>query len=90
MGRCDYTKLKNIEPVLNEIRKWKGIKEPKPGIFYLKSQGFMHFHEKDGKIWADARDGKDWGKPIDIPSSVSKAFIAAFLKEISRRYEVSL
>ena len=89
MGRCDYKKLKDVEPALDELRKLKGIKEPKPGIFYLKSQGFLHFHEKDGKIWADAREGKDWGKPIDVPSKVSKTFIASFLKEVIRRYEVS-
>lgn len=40
MGRCPYDQLEDIAPVLTEIRKLPHIKEPKPGIFYLKNQGF--------------------------------------------------
>lgn len=89
MGRCKYEKLKDIEPALNEIRKLKNLKEPKPGIFYLKSQGFLHFHEKAEKIWADVKVGNEWGKPLDIPTKVTKPFLDNFIKEVYRRYEVS-
>jgi hypothetical protein len=86
VGRCKYEQLKEIEPALDEIRKFKDLKEPKPGIFYLKSQGFLHFHEKDEKIWADVRDGKDWGAPIDLPAKVTKSFLLIFVREIRDRY----
>ena len=86
MGRCKYENLKYIEPALEEIRKLKGIKEPKLGIFYLKNQGFLHFHEKDNKIWADVRDGKNWGTPIDVPTKITKTFITKFVSEIKTRY----
>lgn len=86
MGRCKYEKLKAIEPALDEIRKLKDIKEPKPGIFYLKSQGFLHFHEKDELIWADVRDGKSWGTPIELPKKVTKGFLSSFVREIHSRY----
>ena len=86
MGRCKYEQLKHIEIALNKVRIFKDLKEPKPGIFYLKSQGFLHFHEKNEKIWADARDGKNWGMPIDLPPKVTKSFLLKFVREIRDRY----
>ncbi len=86
MGRCKYERLIEVETALDEIRKFRDLKEPKPGIFYLKSQGFLHFHEKDEKIWADVRDGKDWGSPIDLPVKVTKGFLSKFAREIQSRY----
>ena len=67
MGRCAYGLLRDLEPALIKIRKLKDLKEPKSGIFYIKSRGFLHFHEKDGKIWADARDGINWEHPFISP-----------------------
>ncbi len=86
MGRCKYERLSEMESALDEVRKFKGLKEPKPGIFYLKGQGFLHFHEKDNKIWADVRDGKDWGIPIDVPATVTKAFLKQFVTQVHDRY----
>lgn len=57
MAHCPYNKIQGLETVLTEIRKLEKIKELKPGIFYLKSQSFLHFHIKDDKIWADAESG---------------------------------
>lgn len=85
MGRCQYELLSDLEPALNRIRKFNGLKEKKPGIFYFQSQGFMHFHEKDGLIWADVRDGKNWGKPIFIPAKITKAYQKSFVEQISKR-----
>lgn len=90
MGRCSYENLNGLMPALDEIRKLEGIKEPKPGIFYYKSQGFLHFHEKDQKIWADIRDGVDWGTPVDIPSKVTAQFLKSFYQEVLKRYKTQL
>ena len=87
MAHCPYEKLKGMEPAFVEIRKFEKIKEPKPGIFYLKGQGFLHFHFKDDRIWADARDGKSWGAPIDVPGKITKLFINTFTSEILKRYK---
>lgn len=85
MGRCKYDLLAPLEPALNDIRKLEGLVEKKPGIFYFKSQGFMHFHEKDGKIWADVRDGKTWGTPIVIPNKVTKSFCNEFYLSVKSK-----
>jgi len=87
MAHCPYEKLKDIESVLEEIRKLDGIKEPKPGIFYFKSKGFLHFHiDKDNNRWADIRDGKDWGKPVKF--QIGDALLAKkkFLSTVKKRF----
>ncbi len=86
MGRCPYDQLKDIEPLLMQIRKLPQIKEPKPGIFYLKNQGFLHFHLKEDRRWADAREGERWGSEIEIPFNPAKALIKNFVDEVKRRY----
>lgn len=85
MGRCKYELLAPFEPALDEIRKLTGLVEKKPGIFYFKSQGFMHFHEKDGKIWADVRDGDTWGEPVVLPDKVTKVFCKKFFNAVQNR-----
>jgi hypothetical protein len=85
MGRCKYELLAPLEPALNQVRQLEGLIEKKPGIFYFKSQGFMHFHEKDGDIWADVRDGKNWGKPIYLPNKITKTFCKEFYLEVKTR-----
>lgn len=85
MGHCKYELLSSLEPALNNIRTLEGLVEKKPGIFYFKSQSFMHFHEKDGKIWADIRDGNTWGPPITVPSKVTKSFCKKFYLLVKSR-----
>ena len=89
MAHCPYENLADLESVLEAIRGWPGIKERGPGVFYLKSTPFLHFHEKDGARWADARHGKDWGSRIDIPFKTTKAMRDKFLREIERRYKAT-
>ena len=84
MGRCKYELLADLEPALTEIRKLPRLKETKPGIFYFKSQGFLHFHEKDGAIWADVRDGENWEK-IHLPAKVTKTFCKSFTNSIRKK-----
>lgn len=86
MGRCTYEHIQKLEPAFAEIRLLEKMKEMKPGIFYLKNQGFLHFHEKDNKIWADIKDGEVWGKPFDIPDKVSRTFLNEFVKEVKKRH----
>ena len=86
MARCPFEMLADLEDELDQIRKWPGLKESKPGIFYFKSQGFLHFHIQDGRRWADVRDGKDWGEEIEIPIQPSQAIRRGFMKEVGRRY----
>ena len=89
MAHCKYEMLQDLEAALDEIRVLAGVKEPKPGTFYLKSKGFLHFYYKGERRWADARDGVNWGTEIEIPFKASKPQIQEFLQEVLQRYENS-
>ncbi len=45
--------LKNIEQLLEEIRKIKGITERQPGHFYYSGKNILHFHEDHGSLYVD-------------------------------------
>lgn len=87
MAHCPFDQLSDLESELNKIRELPKIKEPKPGVFYLKSKGFLHFHiDKEDRRWADARNGQSWGAEIDIPIRASKKTKAEFLKKVKAYY----
>jgi hypothetical protein len=44
------------------LRRVDGLQERSPGIFYVRSRAFLHFHEDGDDIYADIRldgDGFD-------------------------------
>jgi len=47
--------LSLIVPLLDQLRTLPELKEKKTGVFYRKSRAFLHFHEDDGKLYADVR-----------------------------------
>ena len=87
MGHCPFEKLDDLGDIFAEIRSWPDVREPTPGIFYLKRVPFLHFHlDRHGRRWADIRDGADWGAEIDLPTTASVAARGRFLREARRRY----
>jgi len=52
--------LKSINDLLTQLRKLESLKERKAGVFYLKSNAFLHFHEDPTGIYGDVRIGDDW------------------------------
>lgn len=91
MAHCPYTELDDLKPLLEQVRGLEKLKETKPGIFYLKGQGFLHFHiNKERERWIDVRDGKRWGSPIPTPFEMTSAAQKKALKEIQHRYERTL
>jgi len=56
--------LDRLEPLLDRIRALEGLKEPRRGVFYLKSKALLHFHEDPGGLFADIRaaDGRDFDR----------------------------
>ncbi len=78
--------LGDLEDQLAKIRAWPAVKKKSPGVFYVKSLPFLHFHIKEEKRWADARDGKEWGGQIAVPFGAKMTAKRAFLKEVERRY----
>lgn len=55
MAHADEAALARILPVLRQLREIRGLREMKPGIFYLKGSAFIHFHDDAGALVADLK-----------------------------------
>ncbi len=58
MAHADDAALQRLQPVLRQLRGIAGLREMKPGIFYLKGSAFLHFHEDGGALFADLKKGR--------------------------------
>ena len=54
--------LDALEPLLERLRAFAALKERSRGVFYVKSQAFLHFHEDPAGLFADVRaaEGPDF------------------------------
>ena len=52
--------LARISPLLEELRSRPVLREMRPGVFYLKSRAFLHFHDDPSGIFADVRLADDF------------------------------
>ncbi|HEY9647723.1 MAG TPA: hypothetical protein V6C88_15210 [Chroococcidiopsis sp.] len=72
MKHANEETLNTLADLLAEIRLVGGLTEKKRGIFYRKSQAFLHFHDDPTGLFADLRDGKDWQRfPVNTPEERS-------------------
>jgi hypothetical protein len=44
-----------IAGLLDELRRREGLREPRPGTFYIRSKAFLHFHDDPAGIFADVK-----------------------------------
>lgn len=87
MKHADAQTLDRIEDILLALREIPGLKERKRGIFYRKSQAFIHFHQENNDIYADARLGGDDFSRYPVTSELQQAHfldaVRAFLHQPS-------
>ena len=64
MARADADALRNLLPVLRQLREIKGVKETQPGVFYARRDAFIHFHDDGGVLYADLKKpgGSGWDR----------------------------
>jgi hypothetical protein len=60
MKHATASALTKLGRLLDLLRELGDLKERRPGIFYLKSQAFLHIHEDSAGIFADVRGKNDW------------------------------
>jgi hypothetical protein len=64
--------LARIAPLLDELRDRASLREMRPGVFYLKSRAFLHFHDDPSGIFADVRLSDDFVRlPVTTSSEQS-------------------
>lgn len=51
-----------LAPLLAELRQRPALREKSPGVFYLKSKAFAHFHEDPAGLFADVRIADAWAR----------------------------
>ena len=47
--------LARIAPLLEALREHPALREPRPGVFTLKSRAFLHFHDDEAGVFADVK-----------------------------------
>lgn len=60
MKHASEKTLERLETLLEAVRLHKELKEKKPGVFYWKSQAFLHFHEDGCLLFADLKVNSEW------------------------------
>ena len=55
MGHTKPENLADLAQELDAIRELEGIKQRSAGVFYYRSSAFLHFHDQDGRRWADVK-----------------------------------
>lgn len=85
MAHCPFELLEDLAPALDRLRKLDLIVERKPGIFYIRSDGFLHFHIKGEARWAHVKQSKrgTWAElpiPLKATTKQKAAFVDAVIK----------
>lgn len=76
--------LDRLEALLGELRKLAGLKEKSRGTFYRGSRAFLHFHEHDGGLFADARFADDFERFAVTTVAERKRFLGAVKRVLNR------
>lgn len=64
--------LARISVLLDELRARPALRERHPGVFYLKSRAFLHFHDDPAGVFADVRLANEFVRlPVTAASEQS-------------------
>jgi hypothetical protein len=86
VAHCPPPLLDDIADVLARLRRWPGVVENSPGVFYARRQPFLHFHlVEDGRRRADVKGRTGWTS-LDLPRPISPTKRCAFLRLLGARY----
>ena len=83
MARADAQALQTLLPVLRQLREIKGVQEKTPGIFYVRRDAFVHFHDDAGVLVADLKKAGGTGFdrfPLATPAEQRKLVDEARLR----------
>ena len=72
--------LDALEPLLEQVRSLGRLTERKRGVFYTKSQAFLHFHEDPAGFFADVRTGPSWSR-LAVNSAKERKALLATIRE---------
>ncbi len=79
--------LKRLADLLDELREFSQLREPRPAEFEFESRPFLHFHYgADGTIVADVRLSNRRFIPFDVSEEAGhQEVLAAIERHLERR-----
>ena len=77
MKHAGHAALAAAENMLCAIRKHESLTEKKYGVFYRRSEAFLHFHEAPAGLFADLKVSGAWRRfPVNTREE-QQNFLAA-------------
>jgi hypothetical protein len=81
--------LDRVEGLLERLRALPDVREKSRGVFYRRSNAFVHFHEEDGDVFADLRAAPGWYR-YRVTTAAGQRALAADARRVLRGDEVGL
>ena len=87
MAYCPPELLDDLADLFADVRTWAGVIEKRPGVFYVRTQPFLHFHlVAGGRRRADVKGHTNWVQ-LDLPRPVTATRRRALFRELRMRYD---
>lgn len=84
MRHAQPSDLGPLEPTLVQLRSFDALVERKPGTFYLKSRGFLHFHVDGSDFYADVKlNGAEFERVRATTKAEQRALVAAVRRSLA-------
>ena len=84
MKHAGAATLELLGPLLGEIRRRPQLREKSPCSFYVKSKGYLHFHEDPAGIFADVKlDFVEFTRMRATTAKERKALLAKIDKSLA-------
>ena len=84
MRHITPARLDGIEPLLDSLRSVDGLTEKSRGVFYRRSNAFLHFHEDGDDVYADVRlAGSDFERRRVTTKAEQRSLVSAVRKSLA-------
>lgn len=84
MKHAGAAALHTLADLLEQIRRFDGLREPNPGTFYRKSSGFLHFHEDPAGLFADLKEGDKYHR-LQVNTVAEQRALLRRIARLTRR-----
>lgn len=84
MRHITPARLGTIQDLLERLRAIDALVEHSPGVFYVRSCAFLHFHEDGGDVYADVRLAGDGFDRRRVMTKREQQSLVAAVRRVTR------
>jgi hypothetical protein len=77
-------RLDTIQDLLERLRAVDALVERSPGVFYVRSRAFLHFHEDGDDVYADVRLAGDGFDRHRVTTKREQQRLVAAVRRVTR------